>query len=122
MPLRLTGGLSDGLERALDLRREQHLLSAANLANAETPGYLARAVPFDDLLAASVTAAERGEAGPDLTLRTFAPAPGGLDGNSVDAEAEAVRLTENQVLYNALTTGLSHHLGLLRFAAGDGRA
>ena len=122
MPLRLNGGLSDGLQRALDLRREQHLLSAANLANAETPGYLARAVPFDELLADSVRAAERGEAGPDLTVRTFAPDPGSLDGNSVDAEAEGVRIVENQVLYNALSTGLSNHLGLLRFAASDGRA
>ena len=37
------------------------------------------------------------------------------------AEREAVRLTENLMLYNAVSVGTSRRLGLLRFAASDGR-
>ena len=118
----LTSGLSDGLQRVLDLRRDQHALTAANLANADTPGYLAREIPFDELLGESMAAGERGEAGPSAELRTLDPLPGKLDGNSVSAEREAVKLTENQVLYNAISTGLSRHLGMLRYAASDGRS
>jgi flagellar basal-body rod protein FlgB len=119
---RLTGGLSDGLQRVLDLRREQHTLTAANLANANTPGYLAREIPFDELLGDTMAAAERGEAGPAPEARWMDAPSGRLDGNSVDAEREAVKMTVNSVMYNALSQGLSRHLSMLRYAASDGKS
>jgi flagellar basal-body rod protein FlgB len=119
---RLTGGLSDGLQRVLDMRREQHTLTAANLANANTPGYLAREIPFDELLGDTMAAAERGEAGPAPEARWMDAPSGRLDGNSVDAEREAVKMTVNSVRYNALSQGLSRHLSMLRYAASDGKS
>lgn len=122
MSFRLFDGMSDGLERVLDLRREQHALTAANLANANTPGYRAKEIPFDRLLGEVMDASARGAAPPPLDLRELEPPPGSLDGNSVSAEREAVRLTENMTMYNALASGTSRRLGLLRFAASDGRS
>jgi flagellar basal body rod protein FlgB len=43
------------------------------------------------------------------------------DGNSVQLERETVRLTENALMYEAVSTGLSKRLAMLRFAAADGR-
>jgi len=121
MNIGLFDGFSDGLERVLDLRREQHLLTAGNLANADTPGYLAQEMPFDQLLSQVIDGAERGEPMLQAEIRSLEAPPGSIDGNSVSAEREAVRLTENLMLYNAVSVGTSRRLGLLRFAASDGR-
>jgi len=120
--IQLFDGLHMGLERALDLRRTQHVLTAGNLANADTPGYIAREVPFDEVLSSEIRAAERGEERGDSPVRDIAPVPWALDGNSVNPEREAVKLTENSLLYNALTTGVSKRMAMLRFAATDGKS
>lgn len=121
--IRLFDGLHDGLERALDLRRNQHVLISGNLANAETPGYRAREIPFSEVLGAEIQAAERGQSHDDATLvRELDPLPWALDGNSVNPEREAVKLMENSLLYNALTSATSKRMSLLRFAASDGRS
>ncbi len=117
----LFDGLHQGLERALDLRRSQHILTAGNLANANTPGYRARELPFDEVLKSEIAAVERGEGPRELEANELEPAPWSLDGNSVNAEREAVKLTANTVLYNALAMGASRRLQLLRFAASDGK-
>ncbi len=122
-PVRLFDAVGAGVQRALDLRQVQHILSAANLANADTPGYHAREVPFADLLGRAVDAAENGEsAAPEEEIREVDPVAWALDGNSVSPEAEAVKLTENSLMYNALSTGMSRHLALLRFAASNGKS
>ncbi|MES2640682.1 MAG: hypothetical protein V4850_14400 [Myxococcota bacterium] len=123
---RLVDGLTMGMERVLDLRSAQHLLTAGNLANADTPGYLAQEIPFDELLSDVVRAAERGEAGPTIgngaEVRFLEAPPGTLDGNSVSPEHEAVRMTSNSLMFDTVTTGLNRRLAMLRFAASDGRA
>lgn len=120
---RLFDGLGAGIERALDLRQTQHTLSAANLANVDTPGYQAREVPFADVLGRAVDEAERGNTDPaSADIRELDPVAWAVDRNSVSAEAEAVKLTENSLMYNALATGMSRRLALLRFAASDGKA
>ncbi len=118
---RLADGFSDGLGRVLDLRKEQHMLTASNLANADTPGYLAKEIPFDELLGDVMAAAERGAPAPQMEIRSLEAAPGTLDGNSVSPEREAVRMTANSVVYDALSVGMSRRLAMLRFAASDGR-
>lgn len=121
--IRLFDGLHDGLERALDMRRSQHVLISGNLANSETPGFRAREIPFAEVLGAEIRAAERGEVHDDGQLiRELDPLPWALDGNSVNPEREAVKLTENSLMYNALTSAVSKRMALLRFAASDGRS
>jgi flagellar basal-body rod protein FlgB len=123
--IRLFDGLNAGIERVLDFRLAQHELVAGNLANSDTPGYLAREMPFGEVLGRvmeeatsgarelpSVSEAEHVEREADVNDR---------DGNSVDPEHESVTLASNLVWYNALTSGVSRRLALLRFAASDGR-
>lgn len=111
--------LVDGLGRVLAVRQAQHQLVAGNLANAETPGFRARALDFDGLLTRAMEAPDA----PDLRSRVVeeAPAPWATDGNSVQLERETARMMANMVQYQAVSSGLSRHLAMLRFAAGDGR-
>lgn len=129
----LFDGLHNGLQRVLDLRQAQHGLTAANLANADTPGYKAKVIPFDQVLSAAVDQGdglrctdERHLSGigadpshPDVE-ELEAP-PWSVDGNSVVAEREAARLAENAMLYSGVSQGISRRLAMLRYAAGDGK-
>ncbi len=121
----LFDGVNTGVERVLDLRMAQTTLVAGNLANADTPGYLAKEIPFKDLLSEVMESAIGGaEDLPDPNSVEVAERdalPTDLDGNSVDLEQQAGVMASNQVLYNALSTGVSRRLALLRFAASDGR-
>lgn len=129
----LFDGLHNGLQRVLDLRQAQHGLTAANLANADTPGYKAKVIPFDKVLAAAV---DQGEglrctdqrhlsgigADPDhVDVDELDAPPWSMDGNSVVAEREAARLAENAMLFSGVSQGISRRLAMLRYAAGDGK-
>jgi flagellar basal body rod protein FlgB len=53
-------------------------------------------------------------------VQEIEPAPWQTDGNSVDPDKEVVRLTENSVMYDAVSTGLSRRIAMLRYAANNG--
>ena len=127
--------LHDGLGRVLDLRQAQHGITASNLANATTPGFRARFIPFDKILARAVGRGDPMEltrldprhvlsAGADPKnpeVDEIEPPPWAADGNYVDPEREVDRLTENQMMYEAVSSGLSKRMAMLRYAASDGR-
>lgn len=91
---------------ALQLRQKRGELLGANLANADTPGYLARDMDFGQALAA----AERNggvlrDTGTHLRYRVpLAPA---LDGNTVDPQLEQAAFAENAVRYQATLSFLN---------------
>jgi flagellar basal-body rod protein FlgB len=128
--------LHNGLGRVLDLRQAQHGITASNIANASTPGFRARFIPFDQIRARAVGRGDTIELtrldprhvmspGADPArpeIEEIEPPPWAADGNSVDPEREVVRLTENQMMYEAVSTGLSRRMAMLRYAASDGRA
>jgi flagellar basal-body rod protein FlgB len=123
--LRLFDGLGSALQQVLDLRSTQHGLISANLANADTPGYRAKEIPFGELLDKVVRAAEDHDASAqddDIPVQDRDPLAWAVDGNSVNAETEAAKLTENSLMYAAVSTGMSKRLAMLRFAASDGKA
>ena len=112
----------------------QHTLTASNLANADTPGYKAKFIPFDQVLGEAVNQgkgvrlrtthalhnAGLGRNVKDPQVDEIEAAPWVADGNSVNAEREAVRLKENATLFSGVSRGLSRRLAMLRFAAGNG--
>lgn len=124
-----------GLQGVLDLRMQQHALTASNLANAETPGFRAKVVDFSHVLLDTMTgtsafavqhsdprhlgAAPSAEAPP---VEELEPPAWSVDGNSVFPERETARLTENALMYDAVTRGLTSKLALMRYAASDGRS
>jgi flagellar basal-body rod protein FlgB len=121
--IQLFDGMYDGLEKVLDLRSRQHALTATNLANANTPGFKARELDFDSMLNDMMERSVNGEKVDESEVQVTEKAvpPWVRDGNSVDAEHEAAKLSENSLLYNAVATGTSRRLELLQFAASDGK-
>jgi flagellar basal-body rod protein FlgB len=107
------------LEKNLDLRARNQNLISANLANAETPGFIPKSLTFEGELKDALKS--RGSETPSVTHPGHIPLRGrsaglervrgtvietpdgsvGHDGNGVELETEMGRLAENQILYNA---------------------
>jgi flagellar basal-body rod protein FlgB len=111
---RLTDALNFQTE-ALVLRAERQRLIASNIANADTPGYVARDMDFARALreatgqsAAVAPAATQprhvqlaGGARAEPNLLYTRPAQSNLDGNSVDMDRERAAFADNTVKYEA---------------------
>jgi flagellar basal-body rod protein FlgB len=111
--------LTDTLEfhgQALALRSERQRLIASNIANADTPGYVARDINFSQMLlsattgmkAASTLAAPQsghmlGNSGftTEAQLVYATPSQTNLDQNTVDMDRERANFTDNSVKYEA---------------------
>ena len=126
--------LSDSLDfqsQALTLRAERQRLIASNIANADTPGYLARDMDFAKTLRAAtagLAAAQAvstshpghiGSASPSLSggsvgsdLLYATPSQTNLDRNTVDMDRERASFADNSVKYEAA----------LRFISADVKA
>jgi flagellar basal-body rod protein FlgB len=120
---------------ALKLRSQRTEVLAANLANADTPGYRARDIDFKSALAAaggtgsavSLATTKAGHIGaatvngapaPELKYRT--PLAPSLDGNTVDAQLEQSAFAENTVRYQATLSFLSSKFrGLMTAITGQ---
>jgi flagellar basal-body rod protein FlgB len=119
---------------ALTLREKRAEVLAANLANADTPGYKARDMDFQSLLrgaqGSSATLATThsshlnavGGSGangrPELLYRT--PAQPSLDGNSVESDAEKAFYAENALAYQTSLQFLNGKISsLLTAIRGD---
>ncbi|GIX47045.1 MAG: flagellar basal body rod protein FlgB [Candidatus Tectimicrobiota bacterium] len=124
------------LHKDLDLRFARHALLSANLANAETPGYIARDLRFEDALRAAVlgqTSALHRTHPRHLPLApppvqevkgTVVATPSddvGRDLNTVSVEREMGRLTVNAFRYGATAEILSRLLAQLRRVIQEGR-
>jgi flagellar basal-body rod protein FlgB len=115
---RLTAPL-DFQTQALTLRSERQRLIASNIANADTPGYVARDFNFAQALQqASGRRAQRLQAGRerragrrdarwqrrharDPRLNYAAPSQTNLDGNSVDMDRERASFVDNALKYES---------------------
>ncbi len=111
---RLTDAL-DFQTQALVLRAERQRLIASNIANADTPGYVARDMDFARALReatgqATAVSANTTQAGhiplaggarAEPQLLYTRPAQNNLDGNSVDMDRERAAFADNTVKYEA---------------------
>ena len=114
---RLTAPL-DFQTQALTLRAERQRLIASNIANADTPGYVARDFNFaqalqqasgggrggfklgDNAALAAQTPMGTGKAG-EPRLNFAAPSQTNLDGNSVDMDRERASFVDNALKYES---------------------
>ncbi|MDO9075572.1 MAG: flagellar basal body rod protein FlgB [Rubrivivax sp.] len=108
---RLTASL-DFHAQALSLRAERQRVIAGNIANADTPGYLARDFDFAAALRAATGSAGTGDniarsvmgtpgGRPDPVLRYAVPSQTNLDSNSVDMDRERAVFADNAVKYES---------------------
>ena len=134
------GNASRILEGALGASGLAHDVIAHNLANVDTPGYKRSEVLFQDKLRAALAAArESGITGSRTHGQHIpigeVPAPGDVepsvvvraetslrpDGNNVDLDSEMVKLSQNTLLYQALSQMVRSRLGKLRMVITEGR-
>ena len=103
--------------RALQLESRRTELLAANLANADTPGFKARDIDFKKALAVASDAAgtSNTQSMEAATLYRVPMAPS-LDGNTVDTQLEQAAFAENGVRYQATLTLLNGKLRSLMTA------
>lgn len=122
------------LEKNLDLRARNQNFISANLANAETPGYIPTNLSFEGELKEALK--NRGGGSASVTNPRHIPLKGqgggldrvqgrvietpaasiGKDGNGVELENEMGKLVENQILYNATVQIVSKQFESLKTA------
>jgi flagellar basal-body rod protein FlgB len=98
--------------RGLSARRQSF---QDNIANAETPGYLASRVSFEDSLASAMA---QGEPTSMATSMSRTTDPTNMNGNNVQVDQELVGLSENQLRGQLVTEALNAKYRLLRAALG----
>jgi flagellar basal-body rod protein FlgB len=122
------------LNTSLNARQLEQNVTSSNIANADTPGYKAKRVEFeqelrrvldvdDDLQPVGTHPGHIVPCETDPVNSEIYEDPNGiasLDGNTVNRADEMARLAENEVLYNASVEMLKRKLGQLKYAISDG--
>ncbi len=128
---------TQALSTSLNMRLLRHNVISSNVANAETPGYhakkldfeeaLARALDIDGVRGMSTSSNEHysvGGKGPAKVGADIYENPEGAinnDGNTVDLEREMSSLAENTIMYKAALQLINKKFAALRYAATEGR-
>ena len=118
--------------QALALRSERQRLLASNIANADTPGYVARDMKFAEALqqatggamptARALTVSQPGHiatgaaGGPGGTLQYATASQNNLDRNTVDMDRERASFADNSVRYEATLRFINGHVRMLTSA------
>ncbi len=109
----------EALSRSLDLRTEAQTIISSNIANADTPGYQAQELDFEKALSKAIDS--RGDvAGVRGEIFNQTNNVVREDGNTVDRDAEMVKLAENQLLFTAAADLVKKKLALLKYSISDG--
>lgn len=99
--------------QALDLRVERTKVLAANIANAETPGYQARDIDFKSELARFDNS---GYAARNYQLMYRLPTQASADHNTVELDQEQARFAQNSMDFETSITFLNMKLGGIKTA------
>ncbi|MEL7024004.1 MAG: flagellar basal body rod protein FlgB [Pseudomonadota bacterium] len=117
--------------KALALRAERNEVLATNLANADTPGYLARDFDFSAALSGAtnqlstlpIARTDSGHINPDAgaidtqtALAWRVPTQPSVDGNTVETDVEQAEYAKNVIGYQASLTFLNQKIAGLRLA------
>lgn len=133
----LFGKTTDALGAAIQFRMMKQNVHSANIANAETPGYKAKKLDFEQALSRAVDIYGLGKMSvdhpdqfpvngtsisnvradvydnPDVQVSN--------DGNSVDLEREMAELSDNSLTYKAAIQLINKKLAGMAYAAREGR-
>lgn len=125
-------------QEALNLRAERQEILAANIANADTPGYQARDIDFASELKKAMARGRAENSGVALTLtserhipaQTFStpntdllyriPDQPAMDGNTVDMDRERMQFADNSLQYQTGLTVLGGQIkGMMNVLQGN---
>ena len=127
---------TNALQASLAMRQIRQNVISSNIANAETPGYHAKKMDFEDALSRAIdldglrsmtTSHDQhiSVGGKSASVRPdIYDNPDGVvsnDGNSVDLEKEMSGLAENSVMYKAALQLINKKLAALKYAATETR-
>ena len=114
---------TDLLKVTMDIRSRRHLLLVSNIANQDTPGYMARDLSFKGQLTKALEAPTREDLDRttgDLTINTDETV--GNDLNTVNIELEMQKLASNTGNYNAVASMASWKYRMMGDSiSGEGR-
>jgi flagellar basal-body rod protein FlgB len=112
------------LQQAMAGASQRQTALAANLANAETPGYQRVDVDFHGALQAALGSGDTTQKRTSLQSLAFSPQADGsvgatrADGSSLDVDAESAKLAANALEYQAAVQVAHARIDILRTAIG----
>jgi flagellar basal-body rod protein FlgB len=120
------------LTTALNFREMRQELISSNVANANTPGYKAKKLDFEEALARALDVDGQmkmnatdgrhynvGGGGFNNLEPEIYDNPNGVvseNGNTVDVEAEMAQMAENKLMYDALVQLINKKMGIMKYA------
>ena len=126
----------DALGSSIDFRLLRNNVISGNVANAETPGYKAKKIDFEEALSRAIDISGLNRLSTDHGDH-FPVGPGAIsrvradvydnpdvnvsnDGNTVDLEREMANLAENTILYKAAIQLINKKMAALKYVAAEG--
>jgi flagellar basal-body rod protein FlgB len=111
----VSGSIVDVLQFAIDGLTQRQDAIANNLANAQTPGFTATEVSFEQSLGQALASTGQGTAQVSASPST---APAATDGNNVDLSSELVAAEQTTLQYQTMSELLNAQFMLVQGAAG----
>lgn len=127
---------TSALQTSIGMRQMRQNITSANIANAETPGYHAQKMDFEEALARAIdldgfgklstsneahfaVGGKTAKVRPDI----YENPEGAVnnDGNTVDLEKEMSALAENAIMYKAALQLINKKMAAIKYAASEGR-
>jgi flagellar basal-body rod protein FlgB len=99
MGMEIETRLSDQLARYLDLATSQVKLTAANMANIDTPGYRAVGMDFETEMREAMNGVDRGLPPRPVRIKAVDGLIARPDGNNVSMDREGLNLAEAQLKF-----------------------
>ncbi len=91
--------LSDQIARYLDLAADESKLTAANMANVDTPGYRAVSMDFASEMSEAMQEIDSGGTARKVQVKPVDGLIARADGNDVSMDRESLNLAEAQLKY-----------------------
>jgi len=91
--------LSDQITRYLDLAVSEAKLTAANMANVDTPGYRAVGMDFEAEMREAMSGVDKGHAARPVRVKAVDGLIARPDGNNVSMDREGLNLAEAQLKF-----------------------
>ncbi len=125
MPTVTSDNITNLLQKYLDVQSRRSEVIAGNIANADTPGYAAKTLEFDEYLRRAANSSDQNNSmnldSGDLRVVEQKSEAVGLDGNTVDTGREMAELAQVGSSFNFGAKMLQSRLRLLRTAIREGR-
>jgi flagellar basal-body rod protein FlgB len=99
MSMEIETRLSEQITRYLDLATSEAKLTAANMANIDTPGYRAVGMDFEAEMREAIGDVDRGRASRQVRVKAVDGLITRPDGNDVSMDRESLNLAEAQLKF-----------------------